>query len=128
LNEFPEHGCLIGDYCLPRMRRGEPIDTCRIDGSWWDIGTPASYLRANLDWLKRNASGAASTELASFRGPGARVEDGVHLASSVVGAGAVLTGRGLIESCVIWPGSVVAAPLSRAVVTPRGVVRVDDAT
>jgi len=121
LKAFPEQGCLIGDYCLPRMRRGEPIDTCWIGKGWWDIGTPPSYLRANLDWLERNVPGTQP----SFVGPGARVDGGVRLASSVVGAGATVTGHGLVESCVIWPGSVVEAPLTRAVVTPRGIVRVD---
>lgn len=123
LNEFPELGCLIGDYCLPRMRRGEPIETCTIATSWWDIGTPASYLRANLDWLTRHAGG----ERGSHVGAGAHVDEGVTLVSSVVGAGATITGQGLIEACVIWPGSTVAAPLARAIVTPRGVLRVDGA-
>jgi mannose-1-phosphate guanylyltransferase len=121
LKELPEHGCLIGDYCLPRMRRGEPIETCSFGGRWWDIGTPASYLRANLDWLASNAA----EQRASHVGPGARVAGAVILESSVIGAGATITGSGRLESCVIWPGSSVAAPLSRAIVTPRGVLRVD---
>lgn len=121
LKEFPEHGCLIGDYCLPRMRRGEPIETCWIGGNWWDIGTPSSYLRANLDWLERTVRG----DRASYVGPSARIDSGIELVSSVVGDGATVTGRGLVESCVIWPGSVVNGPLARAIVTPRGIVRVD---
>ena len=120
LNELPEHGCLIGDYCLPRMRRGEPIETCEAGGRWWDIGTPASYLAANLDWLASNVAGARGSHV----GPGARVADGVLLDRSVVGAGATVSGRGRVEACVIWPGSSVAAPLSHAIVTPRGVLRV----
>jgi mannose-1-phosphate guanylyltransferase len=123
LKEFPELGCLIGDYCLPRMRRGLPVETCPVDGNWWDIGTPAHYLQANLDWLARNVPG----EQASFVGSGARIDRAVALASSVIGAGATVTGRGLVESCVLWPGSSVEAPLARSIVTPRGVVRVDGA-
>lgn len=121
LSEFPEQGCLIGDYCLPRMRRGEPIETCWIGGNWWDIGAPASYLRANLDWLERNVPG----DQASYLGPNTHVAQGVELASSIIGAGATLAGHGLVECCVVWPGSVFEAPLARAVVTPRGIVRVD---
>ena len=121
LQELPEQGCLIGDYCLPRMRRGEPIETCWIGGNWWDIGTPGSYLQANLDWLERNVPGHRGSHVA----PSARVASSVELVSSVVGAGATVTGHGLVESCVIWPGSVLEAPLARAVVTPRGIVRVD---
>jgi len=122
LNAFPEHGCLIGDYCLPRMRRGEPIETCEIGGHWWDIGTPAHYLRANLDWLARNVVGGGN-----HVGPGARVEGGVTLTSSVVGARATVSGTGRVEACVIWPGSTVEAPLSHAIATPRGIVRLDGA-
>lgn len=121
LNEFSNPGGLIEDYCLPRMRRGEPIETCVFSGRWWDIGTPASYLQANLDWLAQNAR----TEGGSYVAPGASVAPGVRLAASVVGAGATVRGSGLIDSCVIWPGSNVEAPLARAVATPRGVVRVD---
>jgi mannose-1-phosphate guanylyltransferase len=119
LAALPERGCLIADYCLPRMRRGEPIDTCPVDGSWWDIGTPESYLLANLGWLERHGDARGAHVAAS-----AVVEPGVTLAASVVGAGAMLRGTGLIERCVIWPGSSVRAPLYGCVVTPRSVVRV----
>jgi mannose-1-phosphate guanylyltransferase len=118
LAAFPERGCLIADYCLPRMRRGEPIDTCPVQGSWWDIGTPESYVRANLDWLERHGDTRGVYVAAS-----AVVEPGVTLQSSVVGAGAVLRGAGAIERCVIWPGSSVRAPLYGCVVTPNAVVR-----
>jgi NDP-sugar pyrophosphorylase family protein len=118
LAAFPERGCLIADYCLPRMRRGEPIDTCPVSGSWWDIGTPESYLRANLDWLERHGDGRGAYVAAS-----AVVEPGVTLEASVVGAGATVFGTGTIERCVIWPGSSVRAPLYGSVVTPNGVVR-----
>jgi NDP-sugar pyrophosphorylase family protein len=118
LAAMPERGCLIADYCLPRMRRGEPIDTCPVPGSWWDIGTPASYLQTNLDWLQRHGDARGVHVAAS-----AVVEPGVTLEASVVGAGATLTGRGVIERCVIWPGSSVQAPLYGCVVTPHVVVR-----
>lgn len=118
LAALPERGCLIGDYCLPRMRRGEPIDTCPVQGSWWDIGTPESYLRANLDWLERHGDARGAHVAAS-----ALVGAGVRLEASVVGAGATLTGAGAIAQCVIWPGSSAVAPLYGCVVTPHAVVR-----
>lgn len=121
LADLPERGCLFTDYCLPRMRRGEPIDTCPVTGRWWDIGTPATYLRANLDWLAQHANAASGSFIASS----ATIASGVRVASSVVGSGARITGSGELTHCVIWPGSTAVAPLSGCVVTPESMVGVD---
>jgi mannose-1-phosphate guanylyltransferase len=118
LSELPDHGCLIGDYCLPRMRAGHPIDTVEVSGQWWDIGTPTSYLAANQDWLTRNSAARDG----SYVAPSATVATGVVLDSSIVGAGARVTGAGVLRRCVIWPGAVASAPLSDCIVTPRAVV------
>jgi NDP-sugar pyrophosphorylase family protein len=121
LAELPEHGDLFTDYCLPRMRRGEPIDTCPVLGRWWDVGTPSSYLRTNRDWLQSNSNSAGG----AFVAQSATVAAGVRVESSVVGAGARVTGSGLLRDCVVWPGSTAVAPLSGCVVTPRVIVRAD---
>jgi len=118
LAALPEQGDLFADHCLPRLRQGEPIDTCPITGRWWDIGTPAAYLQANLDWLVPNANAPGGSYVAAT----ASVAAGVSLASSVVGSGARVVGSGALERCVVWPGSTAVAPLSSCVVTPRGVV------
>lgn len=123
LAALPERGCLFTDYCLPRMRRGEPIDTCPVSGRWWDIGTPATYLRTNLDWLIEHANAANG----SFIAASATVAAGVSIASSVVGSGARVTGSGPVTDCVIWPGSTAVAPLAGCVVTPDSIVRIDRA-
>jgi mannose-1-phosphate guanylyltransferase len=117
LAELPERGCLFTDYCMPRMRRGEPIDTCPVGGAWWDIGTPARYLQANLDWLQRRGDPSGSFVSAS-----AVVDPAVAIGSSVVGAGARVMGSGALERCVVWPGSSVQAPLQGCVVTPHALV------
>jgi mannose-1-phosphate guanylyltransferase len=118
LAALPESGDLFADHCLPRLRRGEPIDTCPIAGRWWDIGTPATYLETNLDWLASNANAPG----ASYVAASASVAAGVCLESSVVGSEASVVGSGVLERCVVWPGSTAVAPLSSCVVTPRGVV------
>jgi NDP-sugar pyrophosphorylase family protein len=110
---------LFDDYCLPRMRRGESIETCWVSGPWWDIGTPERYLQTNQDWLGRLGGLEPS-----FVAPSARVDPGVTLGSSVVGRGARVLGSGRLERCVIWPESVAHAPLSGCIVTPSGVLRV----
>jgi mannose-1-phosphate guanylyltransferase len=114
LAELPALGCLIADYCLPRLRRGEPVYTCQADGEWWDIGSPDRYLRANRDWLSRHANHASG----SFVAASATVSAGVELRGSVVGAGARVDGSGAVTGSVIWPEAHTAAPLSSCVVTP----------
>ncbi|HEX4477237.1 MAG TPA: hypothetical protein VH142_19230, partial [Polyangiaceae bacterium] len=52
--------------------------------------------------------------------PTAQVAPSVTLSSSVVGAGAVVSGAGRFERCVAWPGATVTAPLADAVVTTEG--------
>lgn len=119
LSELPEHGDLFADYCLPRLRRGEPVYTCSAGDKWWDVGSLDDYLRANQDWLPGHANRADD----SFVATSARVGPGVTLRRSVVGAGARLEGTGLIEECVIWPDASATAPLFRSVVTPLRAVQ-----
>lgn len=124
LRELPEYGCLIGDYCLPRLRRGEPVDTCPVAGKWWDVGSVVSYLAANRDWLDQHPNAGGG----SFVAGSARVDPKVTLLHTVVGENARMEGSGLVQDCVLWPGSVARAPLSRCVVTPRGLVPVGPAS
>jgi mannose-1-phosphate guanylyltransferase len=119
LAELPEEGDLFTDYCLPRMRRGEPVDTLPLAGEWRDIGTPERYLIENLEWLAQHANAPDG----SFVAASAEIDRGVTIERSVIGDGARITGFGRIESCVVWPGSRAVAPLAGCVVTPRSVVR-----
>lgn len=119
LAELPSDGCLIGDYCLPRMRRGLPVYTRFIEGAWHDIGNLDSYLGANLLWLAAHHNHAGSSYLA----PDARVSQGVQLERTVVGAGARIAGEGRVSECVIWPNTLAIAPLERAIVTPTQIVQ-----
>jgi mannose-1-phosphate guanylyltransferase len=120
LAELPELGCLIGDYCLPRLRRGEPVYTYPVSQGWWDVGSPSGYMSANQHWLARHAAPGQS----SFIHPSAQLDRGITITRSVVGADVRITGSGEVTDCVIWPGSVVAAPLFSSVITPRVSLRV----
>lgn len=114
LDALPERGCLIGDFALPHLRAKGEITTVTFDGTFTDVGTPSTYLQANL-------SAASATPPVSVPTP-----PGIVLERCVVGDGVTLLGEGLIEDCVLLAGATVCAPLRRAIVTPRGRVIVVD--
>jgi mannose-1-phosphate guanylyltransferase len=116
---LPEVGCLIGDVYLPALRRGDTLRTFMFDGDFADIGTPASYLEANLAWL-------AARQLSSWRGERTHIEKTVELRNSILGDGARVTGVGMLESCVVWPGTTLALKVDhhRAIMTASGEVPV----
>ena len=110
---LPREGCLIGDGCLPALRAGKRLASFTVTTEWDDIGSIASYLRANTRWLARQ-------KLRSYVGDGAEIAEGVTLEDSVVGAGAQVSGRGCVRGAVIWPGARVEAPIEAVVVTTSG--------
>jgi mannose-1-phosphate guanylyltransferase len=68
-------------------------------GQWRDIGTPASYLAANMEWMP--AAGLVD--------PSAVIEVGADVTESVVGAGARIAGGASIHRSVVLPGASVEA-------------------
>ncbi len=85
---------------------------------WLDAGTPASYLRANLDLLDGTlasepgiAEGAevAGTVSGSWIGAGAVVAEGASVTGSVVLAGARVGDGAVVRGSILAPGSSVGA-------------------
>jgi mannose-1-phosphate guanylyltransferase len=79
------------------------------DGYWVDAGTPATYLRANLE-LRGDVSvllgdGATidpgATVEQSVMGPGARVEAGASVTESVLLAGALVGAGAVLRHCIV---------------------------
>lgn len=103
----PARGCLVGDLLIPALACGIEVTSMDASGAWHDVGDPKSYLEANL---------AAPVIAASARIEGARLD------RSVVGEGAIVTGEGTLERCVVWPNARAVAPLASAIVTTDGVV------
>lgn len=112
---LPGQGCLVGDGYLPELRRGGRLGTCEAHGGWTDVGSLAGYLEANLRWL-------ASAGLERWTGTDAHVAPGIESHRSIVGAGAIVDGEGILEECVVWPGAYARAPLRRAIVMSSGQV------
>lgn len=125
LNSLPLEGCLIGDWALPHLRNGGHIHTVMVAHSFEDVGTPADYLAANLNWLGAREvlrAGGQGESATSYVGEGAIVDEGVSLISSIVGRGARINGSGRVENTLVLPGANARAPLSGVIVTPAGVV------
>lgn len=111
LESLPAQGCLIGDWAIPELEAGRPIDTLPTPVAWADLGCLHDYLRANLEWLGERAHAV---------GPEAMVSQTVELDRSIIGARARVGGTGELSECIVWPGARADAPLSRAVVTSSG--------
>jgi mannose-1-phosphate guanylyltransferase len=108
---LPERGCLVGDVYLPALRAGARVEAFVTEAEFHDIGTPASYLAANLAWLGARAS---------FVAEGARVAPGVHLTRAIIGRGATVLAD--VEDAVVWDGACVEAKVARAIVAREGIV------
>ncbi len=108
VRELPSSGCLFGDYMLERLERGGSVAAVLHRGPWRDIGTPSEYWEANLAWLGGLTMWAATD---------ARVSPDVTLRRSLIGRAARVSGSGLMDRVVVWPGAVAEAPLQDAIVT-----------
>jgi mannose-1-phosphate guanylyltransferase len=108
---LPIPGCLVADGYQPALRAGAVVATFPVSAPWDDIGTIAQYLAANARWLARRG-------LAAFVHPSARVAPDAVIERSIVGAGAEVSGAGVVRGSVVWPGARATAPLDGAVVTP----------
>jgi mannose-1-phosphate guanylyltransferase len=79
-----------------------------FDGAWRDIGTPASYLDANLEQMPPGGLIDSSAQIDSGArvmdsvvGPGCRVEAGARVLGSVLLAGAVVAGGRTVQNRVV---------------------------
>jgi mannose-1-phosphate guanylyltransferase len=118
---LPERGCLVGDAWIPTLL-GEGPDATRIlampyRGPFRDVGSLRAYLDANLD--------AVDDHGRSIVGRGATIAGTAAMERCVIGDGARVVGAGLLRRVVVWPGATATAPLEDAIVTLRGVVRVE---
>ena len=107
--QLPLKGCLVGDVYMPMCARGERVLAAPVVGAFRDIGTPAAYLDACMQWLEGRPHHCADD---------AQVEALVTLDKVVVGAGAQVLGSGALRRVVVWPGATATAPLRDAIVLP----------
>jgi mannose-1-phosphate guanylyltransferase len=113
---LPEKGCIVGDVYMPRLRTKNADLYVYPARDFVDVGSPAGYLRANLEWL-------AARGLDSYVGDDVRLDPRVTLDACIVGPGAVITGEGVLARSVVWPGATAGAPLSDVIATSAGIIR-----
>lgn len=111
LYQLPPEGCLVGDVLAPLLEQGAVIQAVEHRGPWDDIGSLATYLKANLRWLG---------EREAFLGTGATST--APVTQVILGAGATVEGTEPLERVVLWPGARARGPLRDAVITRRGLV------
>jgi NDP-sugar pyrophosphorylase family protein len=85
------------------------VQTTRHAGLWVDIGTPAEYLRANLDVLAGRVKPPVDPWTRGTRGTGGCwIGEGVDLRgtaeASVLGDHAVVPEGAVLRRCVVWDG------------------------
>lgn len=83
---LPDVGCIVREVYMPLVKEEAPIYGFRNDGWFFDLGTPKSYLDANLSLLE------GRIHLSGFSAP----EKGVFLGSDVH----------LGEECRLLPGAI----------------------
>jgi mannose-1-phosphate guanylyltransferase len=98
------------------LGRGMNLRAYVLDEHYWrDIGTPASYLAAHMDFLDGRISGfeigskpdadiatTADFDLHSLAGDGCVIKPNARIVRSVLGAGVHVEERAVIENSVIW--------------------------
>lgn len=122
-DDLPVAGCVVADVLGPKLASGEArIATIDHQGRWFDVGSPAQYLAANLGWLR-------DRDLSVFD-PGAprAFTDNVRLNQCVLGRDVSIRGTGAIDRVVAWSGATVDAPISNAIITRHHTVRIEPAT
>lgn len=105
------------------LKKGLVFNSSSIAGSYWrDIGTPESYLSAQMDLLAERVSGfappekknydaatTASIDERSYIGEGCSLKPGARIVNSVLGPGVHVDEKAVIEDSVLWAHTRVSA-------------------
>jgi NDP-sugar pyrophosphorylase family protein len=127
---LPRRGCVVRETLFAMLEQGLPVAAYVHDGYWNDIGTPAEYLRCNLDILAGRAGRLAPpgrVEHGRLIGDNVLVEDGARIGPDVIlGHGARIEDGADLEACVVWDGAAAAGRLRGAVVSREHVLAVEE--
>jgi mannose-1-phosphate guanylyltransferase len=108
LELIPAGRAVSVEYEVFPLLVGAGLYARRFEGAWRDIGTPASYLAANLEQMPRGGLIDPSARVAadarvtdSVVGPDCRIESGASVSESVVLAGAVVAQGKTVQNRVV---------------------------
>lgn len=94
---------IVGDLYVPLLKENGRIRSMITARKWHDLGTPARYLAASLDWARKGAPLRGR----SFVSPAAEVEPTASVQRSAIEAGAAVRGQARVEASLLLPGAVV---------------------
>jgi len=124
---LPRQGCVVRETLFAMLEKGLPIAAYVHEGYWNDIGTPAEYLRCNLDILAGRLAAPGRVEDRRLIGDNVRVAQGARIGPDVVlGEGARIDGGADLEACVVWDGARVTGRLRGAIVSREHVLAVEE--
>jgi mannose-1-phosphate guanylyltransferase len=113
IDSLPASGCLVGDWLLPRLRRGHAVRAHFDNAVWLDVGQLSAYAQANWQWLSARG-------LRSWVAPEASVCDGSNLTDVIVGSGASIRALGSFRRVIAWPGARIDREVRDCIVMDNG--------
>lgn len=100
LERLPEGPCdIVRDLYAPLIDEGEDVLGVRLRGAWYDLGSPALYLRSQLQMLSTKFRGLKRGPLIH---PAARIHPRARVTRSIVGAGVVVGEGAHVAGSVLW--------------------------
>ncbi len=117
-DDLPVDGCVVRHTLRRLLARGERVSGVVEAAPWFDLGTPAAYLDANLALLEGRITmpGFDARDRAALVGEGCS-HAGVALRGAVLGDAATVRGHGALERVVVWDGAVAEAPARDVIVS-----------
>jgi NDP-sugar pyrophosphorylase family protein len=97
LHEGPSD--IVRDLYAPLVEEGEDLLGVRVRGAWYDFGSPALYLRSQLQMLSTGFRGLGRGPLIH---PAARVHARARVTRSIVGPGTVVDEGAEVKGSVLW--------------------------
>lgn len=97
LHEGPSD--IVRDLYAPLVDEGEDLLGVRVRGAWYDLGSPALYLRSQLQMLSTGFRGMRRGPLIH---PAARVHARARVTRSIVGPRAVVGEGAEVAASVLW--------------------------
>jgi len=103
LREKP--GDIVTELYIPLLREGGRMHGVVTSRKWHDLGTPARYLTACLDWTRSRIGGVPGLQPRKLIADSARVDDSADIHRSVIESDAVVDADTRIEDSLLMPGA-----------------------